>query len=146
MPKPPGSARLRRIAGIGPTGRISQVNVAVHQLAQSQTMGQSDRQDQPGIGYQAVIVESDLDAIRTTTPHSSLRWIGAKKVCGAQRGSEGTVRSWFDRLTMSGLGRQHERTGVGRERTGRQHVNDRKAQGNAIGSGTCDVLGAGWGE
>ena len=33
-------------------------------ITQSQTMGQSARQDQPGIGYQAVIAESDLDAIR----------------------------------------------------------------------------------
>ena len=56
--------RQQLISRVCPTERISQVNVVVHQLAQSQTMGQSDRQDQPGIGYQAVIVESDLDAIR----------------------------------------------------------------------------------
>ena len=48
---------------IGPTRRISQVNMAVHQLAQSQVVGQSDRQDQSSIGHQAVVVKGDLDAV-----------------------------------------------------------------------------------
>ena len=51
------------IANVGPTRRISQVNVVVHQLAQSQALGQSDRKDQPGIGHQAMIVKGDLDAV-----------------------------------------------------------------------------------
>ena len=42
--------------------------MAVHQLAQSQMMGQRDRQDQPCIGHQAVIVEGDVNAI------GALRW------------------------------------------------------------------------
>ena len=37
--------------------------MVVHQLAQSQMMGQSDRKEQPGIGHQAVVVEGDLDAV-----------------------------------------------------------------------------------
>ena len=51
------------VSRVGPTQRISQVNVVIHQLAQSQVMGQRDRKDQPGIGHQAVIVEGDVDAI-----------------------------------------------------------------------------------
>ena len=39
----------------------------VDELAQTQTPGQGDRQDQPGIGYQAGIVEGDLDAVRVVT-------------------------------------------------------------------------------
>ena len=51
------------IANVGPTRRSSQVNVVVHQLAQSQALGQSDRKDQPSIGHQAVVIEGDLDAV-----------------------------------------------------------------------------------
>ena len=42
--------------------------MAVHQLAQSQMMGQSNRKDQPSIGHQAVVIESNLDAV------GLLRW------------------------------------------------------------------------
>ena len=41
--------------------------MVVDELAQTQTPGQGDRQDQPGIGYQAGIVEGDLDAVRVVT-------------------------------------------------------------------------------
>ena len=41
--------RQQLVSRIRPTRRISQVNMMVHQLAQSQVMGQSDRKDQPGI-------------------------------------------------------------------------------------------------
>ena len=51
------------VSRIRPTWRISQVNMVVHQLAQSQMMGQSDRKDQPSIGHQAMIVEGDVDAV-----------------------------------------------------------------------------------
>jgi len=44
-----------------------------HRFAQSQMMGQSDWQDQPSIGHQAVIVEGDLDAIRVV--RGSIRWV-----------------------------------------------------------------------
>ena len=37
--------------------------MAVHQLAQSQMAGQSNRQEQPSIGNQAMIVEGDVDAV-----------------------------------------------------------------------------------
>ena len=42
--------------------------MAIHQLAQTQVMGQRDRQKQSGVGHQAVIVEGDLDAV------GLLRW------------------------------------------------------------------------
>ena len=37
--------------------------MVIHQLAQSQVVGQGDRQQQSGIGYQAMIVEGDVDAV-----------------------------------------------------------------------------------
>ena len=37
--------------------------MVVHHVAQSQMLGQSDRQDQSSIGHQAVIVEGDVDAV-----------------------------------------------------------------------------------
>ena len=42
--------------------------MAVHQLAQSQMMGQCDRKDQPGIVDQAVVIKGDVDAV------GMLRW------------------------------------------------------------------------
>ena len=48
---------------MGPTRRISQVNVMVHQLAQTQVVGQGHRQDQPSIGHQAVVIKGNVDAI-----------------------------------------------------------------------------------
>ena len=41
--------------------------MVVHQLAQSQMMGQSDRKDQPSIGHQAMIVEGDVAAVALLT-------------------------------------------------------------------------------
>ena len=37
--------------------------MVVHQLAQSQVLGQGNGKNQPSIGHQAVIVEGDLDAV-----------------------------------------------------------------------------------
>ena len=37
--------------------------MVVDELTQTQVMGQGHRQDQPGIGHQAVVVEGDLDAV-----------------------------------------------------------------------------------
>ena len=51
------------VARVRPTRRISQVNVAVNQLGQTQVLGQGDRQEQPSIGHQTVIVKGDLDAV-----------------------------------------------------------------------------------
>ena len=48
---------------IRPPRRISQVNVAVNELAQAQVLDESDRKEQPGIGHQAVVIEGDSDAV-----------------------------------------------------------------------------------
>ena len=67
MQSPPANAEATKVrklvSRIRPTWRISQVNIVVHQLAQSQMMGQSDRKDQPSIGHQAMIVEGNVDAV-----------------------------------------------------------------------------------
>ena len=42
--------------------------MAVHQFTQTQAQGQGGRQQQPGIGHQAVVVEGDVDAV------GGLRW------------------------------------------------------------------------
>ncbi len=55
--------RQQLVSSIGPTRRISQVNVAVLQLTQTQVLGQCNRQEQSGIGHQAVIIEGDMDAV-----------------------------------------------------------------------------------
>ncbi len=43
--------------------RISYVNVAFHQSAQPQMVGQGDQQEQAGVGHQAAVVEGDMDAV-----------------------------------------------------------------------------------
>ena len=55
--------RQQLVPRVGSTRRISQVNVAVHQLTQTQMVGQGDRQEQSGIGHQTVIIEGDVDAV-----------------------------------------------------------------------------------
>ena len=51
------------VASVGSSGRIPQVNVAVHQFTQAQVVGQGDRQQQPRIGHQAVIIKGNVDAV-----------------------------------------------------------------------------------
>ena len=51
------------VAGVGPAGGISQVNVLVHQFSQTQAQGQAGGQQQPGVGHQTVVVEGDVDAV-----------------------------------------------------------------------------------
>ena len=67
MQSPPASADAtsgqQLVPRVGSTRRISQVNVAVHQLTQTQMVGQGDRQEQSGIGHQTVIIEGDVDAV-----------------------------------------------------------------------------------
>ena len=67
MQSPPISAEATNVSiwspTFAPTRRFSQVNVVVHQLTQTQVLGQSDRQKQSGVGHQAVIIEGDMDAV-----------------------------------------------------------------------------------
>ena len=55
------------VSRICPTWRISLVNMVVHQLDQSQMMGQGDRKDQPGIGHEAMVIEGKVDAVGLLT-------------------------------------------------------------------------------
>ena len=43
---------------------MAQVNVAVRQFTQTQAEGQSNLQDQSGIGHQPMVVEGDPNAVR----------------------------------------------------------------------------------
>ena len=72
MQSPPASADVTRVSSfasrMGPTRRISQIDMAVHQSTQSQMMCQSDRKQQSGIGHQAVVIKGDMDVV------GPLRW------------------------------------------------------------------------
>ena len=62
-----GQGRRRQgqhlVAGVGSSGRIPQVNVAVHQVTLAHHLGQGDRHQQPRIGHQAVIIKGNVDAV-----------------------------------------------------------------------------------
>ena len=110
--------------------------MAVNQLGPTQALGQGDRQDQSGIGHQAMIIKGNLDAVGallvasigcswsgvgfvflkplspkpralsypfSTPPHSSLRWIGAKKTIHADTGSHWVANE----MTVRVGGRQY---------------------------------------
>ena len=68
----------RRVAGSGPTGPgpgqqlpahpvqladVAQVKVMVNEFPQAQMPGEGGRQEQTGIGHQAVIVKDDTDTV-----------------------------------------------------------------------------------
>ena len=56
------------VARVRPTRGIAQVEALLDQLGETQVQGQRGRQDQPGIGHQAVIIKGNLDAV------GALRW------------------------------------------------------------------------
>ena len=43
--------------------RISEVNMVVDEFTQTHVLGEGDRKEQPSIGHQTVVVESDVDAV-----------------------------------------------------------------------------------
>ena len=51
------------VAGVGPSWGIAQVEALLDELGQAKVPGQGDRKCQPGIGYQAVVVEGDLGPV-----------------------------------------------------------------------------------
>ena len=55
-----GYQRHQLVAGVGRSWGIAQVEVLLEKLGQAEVPGQGDRKCQPGIGYQAVVVEGDL--------------------------------------------------------------------------------------
>ena len=55
------------VAGVGPAGGVTQVEVPVNQFTQTQVEGQRCRKHQPGVGYQTGIVEGDPYAVGMIT-------------------------------------------------------------------------------
>ena len=45
------------VSRIRPPRRICEVNMVVDEFTQTQVLGEGDREEQPGIGHQAVVVE-----------------------------------------------------------------------------------------
>jgi hypothetical protein len=55
--------RHRFVAGVGVTGRASQLHVLVEELTQTQALGEGRWLDQPGVGNRVVIVEVGCEPI-----------------------------------------------------------------------------------
>ena len=51
------------VSRVRPPLRISEVNVVVDELTQTQVLGEGDRKEQPSIVHQAVVVKGDLDVV-----------------------------------------------------------------------------------
>ncbi len=51
------------VAGIGPAGGVTQIEVPLNHFTQTQAEGKAGGQQQPCIGHQAVIIKGDIDAI-----------------------------------------------------------------------------------
>ena len=51
------------VAGVGPPRRAAEIEVIVYEFPQPQVLGEGGRQQQAGIGHQAVVVEGYLDAV-----------------------------------------------------------------------------------
>ena len=67
MQSPPAMAEATRghqlVSGVGPPRRAAQVKVMVNEFLQAQMPGEGGRQEQTGIGHQAVIVKDDTDTV-----------------------------------------------------------------------------------
>ena len=67
MQSPPAMAEATRVislvSGVGPPRRAAQVKVMVNEFPQAQMPGEGGRQEQTGIGHQAVIVKDDTDTV-----------------------------------------------------------------------------------
>ena len=51
------------VAGVGPPRGAAEIEVMVYEFPQTQVLGEGGRQEQAGIGHQAVVVKGDLDAV-----------------------------------------------------------------------------------
>lgn len=51
------------VADVGPAHRVAQVEVLIDELLQAQVLHQGGRQQEPGIGHQAVIVEGRVESV-----------------------------------------------------------------------------------
>jgi hypothetical protein len=59
----------RLVAHLGSAGHLAELHVAVQQLAQPQPDRQGGRQQQPGVGDQALVVKGDSDFIGVVASH-----------------------------------------------------------------------------
>jgi hypothetical protein len=64
-----GDQRHRLVAGVGPPGRVAEIDAFVDQFPQPQPDRERGGQQQPGVSDQALIVESDLDMVRVVRSH-----------------------------------------------------------------------------
>jgi hypothetical protein len=67
-----GDQRHCLVAGVGPPGRIAEIDELIDQLAQSQPDRERSRQQQPGVSDQALVVESDLDLVGVVRSHQQV--------------------------------------------------------------------------
>ena len=51
------------VPGVGPPRRAAQVKVMVYEFPQAQMPGEGGRQEQAGIGHQAVVVKDDANTV-----------------------------------------------------------------------------------
>ena len=58
-----GHQRHQLVSGVGPPRCAAQVKVMVNEFPQAQMPGEGGRQEQTGIGHQAVIVKDDTDTV-----------------------------------------------------------------------------------
>ena len=67
MQSPPAMAEATRVISLSPVlarpGAPAQVKVMVNEFPQAQMPGEGGRQEQTGIGHQAVIVKDDTDTV-----------------------------------------------------------------------------------
>ena len=60
----------RLVADIGASGRITEIDVFVEELAQSEVLGQRRRQHQPSVGHQMLVVEGHVETVETVTRYA----------------------------------------------------------------------------
>ena len=71
MQSPPASADATRVISlspvVGPPRRAAEIEVIVYEFPQAQVLGEGGRQEQAGIGHQAMVVKEDADAVGVVT-------------------------------------------------------------------------------
>ena len=59
-----GDQRQHFVSRVGPPRRAAEVGVMVDEFPQAQMLGEGGRQEQAGIGHQAMAVKDDADTVR----------------------------------------------------------------------------------
>ncbi len=80
--------RQHLVPSVRPSRRAAEVNVMVDEFPQAQVPGEGGRQEQAGIGHQAMVVKEDADTVgivlwqhlasSRAVPKAVLRWIRVK--------------------------------------------------------------------